>query len=208
MAAAQRSVKTLYARRRSSDRRGMGVASCCGHICVHRPTLYGFCKVSSSTRRIVLVATLLAPICAAVPAEAARLVRQPYLQLMTTESVTVVWKTDVAARCSLALRPLGGATTVVSGSVGTTCVMALTGLEQGTEYGYVPRADGTALLAESVFHTDDPNAPFSFLVIGDSGTGGASQLAVRDRMRATPADFIVHTGDLVYDVGATAEFDP
>src|SRR6185295_20144081 len=64
------------------------------------------------------------------------------------------------------------------------------------------------LLGESVFHTDDPNAPYSFLVIGDSGTGGATQLALRDRMLATPADFILHSGDMVYDDGAAKDFDP
>jgi hypothetical protein len=31
---------------------------------------------------------------------------------------------------------------------------------------------------------------------------------VRDRMAATPADFILHTGDMIYDSGAAADFNP
>ena len=44
----------------------------------------------------------LAKLSLAEPADATNLTRQPYLQLMTSSSVTVVWKTDVAAKCSLA----------------------------------------------------------------------------------------------------------
>jgi hypothetical protein len=41
------------------------------------------------------------------------LTRGPYLQLLTTNSVTVVWNTDTTAACSLAIRPLGGTSTIL-----------------------------------------------------------------------------------------------
>ena len=153
--------------------------------------------------RAVLAAVLLA-----APASAAKLTRGPYLQLLTTHSVTVVWNTSSAAACSLAIRPLSGATTVIQGSTGTICSVAVEGLLAGTQYGYVPRADGAALDSESVFRTDDPTRPYTFLVIGDSGDGSSHQDDVRDRMLATPADFLLHTGDMVYDTGAPEDFDP
>jgi len=136
------------------------------------------------------------------------LTRGPYLQRLTTTAVTVVWNTDVPAACSLAIRPLGGTAAVIPGETGTVCAIPVTGLSPGTQYAYVPHADGVPLDAESVFRTDDPRRPFSFLVVGDSGSGGAAQAAVRDRMLKTTADFVVHTGDMVYPEGAADDFDP
>jgi hypothetical protein len=137
-----------------------------------------------------------------------RLVRGPYLQLLTDRSVTVVWKTDVPAACSLAIRGAGRPERIVEGAVGTTCAVAAGGLEPGGTYAYVPRADGMPVADAATFHTDDPARAFSFLVLGDSGTGGAEQSAVRDRMLATTADFILHTGDMAYPRGEAASFDP
>src|SRR5437773_9149241 len=125
-----------------------------------------------------LGAAMLGALLAAAPARAAMLTRGPYLQLLTTHSVTVVWNTDVAAACSLTIRPVDGATTTVAGKTGTVCAIAVDGLSPGTEYAYTPQADGGPLGPESVFRTDDPARPFRFLVIGDSGSGDANQRAV------------------------------
>ena len=139
---------------------------------------------------------------------AATLTRGPYLQLLTTHSVTVVWNTDVAAACSLTIRPIDGSTTTIGGDTGTVCAVAVDGLVAGGQYAYVPNADGAPLRTESVFHADDPTAPFTMLVFGDSGEPGPSQNSLRDRMLATPADVIVHTGDMIYPAGTAADFDP
>jgi len=151
---------------------------------------------------------LVAALLAAAPAGAATLTRGPYLQLLTTYSVTVAWNTDVAAACSLTMRPLDGSTTTISGDTGTVCAIAVDGLVPGAQYGYVPNADGVPLRTESVFHADDPTAPFTMLVFGDSGDAAPSQFAVRDRLLATPADVIVHTGDMIYPDGMATNFDP
>ncbi len=144
----------------------------------------------------------------ASPAPAAQLSRGPYLQLLTSRSVTIVWHTDTAGTCGLSLTSSGGPPRTITGARGTVCALAVDGLAPGTFYHYVPTADGTPLAPESSFRTDDPVAPFVFMVLGDSGTGDASQLAVRDRMLGTPADFVLHTGDMVYEDGAAADFDP
>jgi predicted phosphodiesterase len=136
------------------------------------------------------------------------LVRGPYLQLLTPESVTIVWETDVPVVCGLEIGPAGGAATVIAGATGTVCAIDVESLSRGTLYAYTPLADGAPLDAPSVFRTDDPSRPFSFLVVGDSGSGGSKQADVRDAMEATPADFILHTGDMVYDDGAAEDFDP
>jgi hypothetical protein len=57
---------------------------------------------------------------------------------------------------------------------------------------------------ESAFGTDDPVRPFTFQVVGDSGSHDPAQLAMRDRMLATPADFILSTGDMIHESGLRA----
>jgi hypothetical protein len=151
---------------------------------------------------------VLALLLVATPAAAVTLTRGPYLQLLTTESVTVVWRTDVPAACSLTVRPPVGDPSVIIGSTGTDCAVTVGDLSAGTEYGYTPHADGIALDDESTFRTDDPDRPFAFIAIGDSGSGNADQRRVRDVMLDLPADLVIHTGDMIYNNGEAANFDP
>jgi 3',5'-cyclic AMP phosphodiesterase CpdA len=155
---------------------------------------------------LVSVVTLLA----AARAGAATLTRGPYLQLLTTRSVLIVWKTDARAACSLAIRPLDGLPVVLTGDTDTVCAIAVEGLSPGAGYGYVPLADGEPLADESVFQADHPERPYTFFVLGDFGCSCAAQRAVRDRMLASapPADFILSTGDQVYSDNAAAHRDP
>lgn len=124
--------------------------------------------------------------------------RGPYLQRLTQRSVTVVWRTDAAAACSLAIRADGRPPRTVQGPSGTSCVLEVDGLEPATTYHYKPQADGVGLGGEASFRTDGARGTFAFLVFGDSGCGCPTQFAVRDQMLASPADFLVHTGDMVY----------
>ena len=61
-------------------------------------------------------------------APAATLTRGPYLQLLTTHSVTVVWYTSGPARCGLALTAPDGTTTVLAGNTAAVCVVPVDGL--------------------------------------------------------------------------------
>jgi acid phosphatase type 7 len=161
--------------------------------------------------RVAVRATLAAALALLLwnePAAAATLTRGPYLQLLTTTSVTVVWNTDVPAACALSLGQLDDAPIVLPGHTGTVCAISVTDLTPGTQYAYVPLGDGVPLDEEWVFRTDDPTRPFAFLAIGDSGCGCLPQLALRDRMLATPADFAIHTGDMVYEDGEPENFNP
>src|SRR5262245_18695778 len=111
-----------------------------------------------------------------------RLTRGPYLQLLTTTAVTVVWNTDAPAGCSVAIRRPERAARVVAGDRRRVCAVRLTGLTPGEAYTYVPQADGAALGREATFRTDHPDRPFSFAVLGDSGSADASELAVVHRV--------------------------
>jgi hypothetical protein len=161
-------------------------------------------------RTVIIV--LVGLLAAASPAAAVQLARGPYLQLLTTDAVTVVWRTDVDAECGLEIRAPEGVegdpARVFSGNHGRACAVRATDLSPGTSYAYVPLGDGSALDIESVFRTDDPELPFAFAVLGDSGSGRAAQWAVRDRMLEHPLDFILHTGDMVYRDGEAKDYDP
>jgi hypothetical protein len=122
--------------------------------------------------------------------------------------MTVVWKTQTAERCGLMLRLPDGAQRTIAGETGQRCVITADGLVPGVRYGYVPLADGAPVDDESAFRVADPDGPFAFLVVGDSGCGCDAQREVAERMQAVPADFILHTGDMVYRDGAPEDYDP
>jgi hypothetical protein len=162
--------------------------------------------------RALLVLIVLLHVQAAAATEGAggsrcTVTRGPYLQLLTTDGVTVVWHTDRPSRCGVEFKQLGGAPRVVTGAHDDICVVRLRDLESGVRYAYMPLADGVPVEGVSTFRTDDPNLPFTFLVLGDSGTGGRGQRAVRDRMLMHPANFVLHAGDVVYDDGAAEDYD-
>src|SRR5207249_9850452 len=96
------------------------------------------------------------------------LTRGPYLQLLTTHSVTVAWNTDVASACSLTIRALDGPAATIAGDTGTVCAIAVDGHVPGGRYDYVPNADRGPLGTESVFHAADPSAPSTTPRPGDS----------------------------------------
>jgi hypothetical protein len=142
-------------------------------------------------------------------ASANELTRGPYLQLATASSATIVWRTADAAPCVLEIGAPAAAPRTITGDTETTCAVAIDGLLPGTTYAYVTRAGAEVLGSEGSFRTDDPGAPFTFVVIGDHGTHTtSSQPAVRDRMVALAPDLIVSTGDMIYDEGAAEDFDP
>ncbi len=112
-----------------------------------------------------------------------------------------------------------GARALHSGPPGTWQYEATVGgLKPDTAYGYeildrekvVTPADGSCVLRTN----PEPGAerPFSFWVVGDSGTGSESQKGVHRSFKAWRAqakrdvDFCVHVGDMAYLSGRDAEF--
>jgi hypothetical protein len=165
---------------------------------------YGLARRLAAILGVALAGLLLR---AVAPASGPTLTRGPYLQLLGTDSVTIVWNTSAAAGCAVAVRALDGAERTVGGGRGAVCAIAVAGLVPGTAYAYTPLADGVPLRTESVFQTDGPARPFTFLVVGDSGSGGVHQYAVAAAMASTPAAFVLHTGDMVYRNGEAENFD-
>ncbi len=141
-------------------------------------------------------------------AYAITLTRGPYTQLGYTNTITIIWKTDVNGDSwvDYGLTPAYGAT-VGNASGVQTHVVTLTNLQPGTNYCY-RIASGATYLATPQFQTSKlPGTPFRFVMTGDSGSGSANQWNVATRMRDALPDLAIHGGDIVYDNGEEANYD-
>jgi hypothetical protein len=153
---------------------------------------------------------------------AAVLVRQPYLQQLTTESVTIMWATREAGVAEVRFQPASGgeirsvaaASTLFAATVtGMTAdyyqhQATLPGLDSGTAYRYDILVDGIDLNPDpDEFTTPPPSGTgsVSFVVFGDSGSGTTSQRKLAELMaadfRSDRWDLAIHTGDIVYPSG-------
>ncbi len=135
----------------------------------------------------------------------------PMLQDVGTNNVTVVWWHNRAESAALTLRDPGGQLRRVPAQrVGTRFEARIDGLQPSTAYAYwvecgVQTRDNPQTPGR--FRTAPlPGAPFSFLVFGDSGSGKASQYRLAEVMNRHPADFALHTGDLVYRKGERRDY--
>ncbi len=144
--------------------------------------------------------------------------RQPYLQLGTPGSMTLVWRTDVPTNSRVRYGTTLGLLdrSVESSVTSTDHAVTLTGLAPAARYYYDvgstagPHAGGTA---EHYFDTSPPagsSTPFRVWVVGDSGLGNLAQAQVRDAMLAAtgshPPDLFLHMGDIAYYSGTDSEF--
>lgn len=146
------------------------------------------------------------------------LVRGPYLQMATSTSVVVRWRSTVASDSRVVF---GTSTASLTGSATNASVttehqVALTGLTPSTRYFYA--------IGSTTFITDGPFTGFQFItppavgteapariwVIGDSGTPGWVANNVRDGYRQftgnTPTSLWVMLGDNAYQNGTDTEY--
>ena len=157
------------------------------------------------------------------PSSAATLLRQPYLQRMSADAVTVVWATYEAGAAEVRYAPASGgptatapATTTLYAATRTQMAQdyyqheaTLNGLSSATTYRYDVYLDGLDLTDVSdEFTTAPPNGSgtVSFVVFGDSGSGNQNQQRLADRIAADFQrgrwDLALHTGDIVYPKGS------
>jgi len=85
-------------------------------------------------------------------------------------------------------------------------VCSFTGLELGTEYRYRVRCRGSTI-AEGFFTTRQPRGhKIRFAAFGDNSFGEISDRAVAFQAYRANPDFIMNTGDNVYDAGLDTEY--
>jgi hypothetical protein len=170
--------------------------------------------------RCLLAATVLALFPGtATPGHAApALVRGPYLQSATPDSIVVRWRTDTATdsrmQYGLTLGELEFAE--ADPALVTDHAVTLTDLAPDTKYYYAIGDAGGVLAGGADCHFTTPpsgNKPVRIWAIGDAGTASAGSfgvLAVRDAYAAftgaRPTDVWLMLGDNAYYSGTDAEY--
>ena len=124
----------------------------------------------------------------------------PYSQNVTPSGIVLMWETEPAADSKVAYGPMGApADTVTSEGPEGVHEVTLTGLLPGTRYRYRAFAEGLST-PEAVFTTPAPaDTAFSFLLYGDSRNNPEVHSALVAQMVQHPVDFVLHSGDFVYD---------
>ncbi len=175
---------------------------------------------------IKLLMVLCLFVVSSVPAIAA-VTREPYLQMVTPTSMTIVWQTDLnspndsrvqygTAFGILNQTALGSATISPSNSGVKNHIVTIAGLSSSAKYFYNVgtvtnneiQGGGTTNHFFLTAPTVGSAVPFRTWVLGDSGNASSNQIAVRDAMlNKTPSpDIILHMGDIAYDDGTDTEF--
>jgi 3',5'-cyclic AMP phosphodiesterase CpdA len=125
--------------------------------------------------------------------------RGPYLQSGATSSVLVVFHTGRRCRGLVEFGRPPALDRRATGGTGTRHVVGLTGLEPATRYDYRVGCDGERASGPWSFTTyPDGPAPFTFAVLGDSGTGSEAQRAVARLIEGWAPALVLHVGDLIY----------
>lgn len=139
----------------------------------------------------------------------ANIIKGPYLQQVTSDSIVVMWETDVAAGSRVDF----GGTFVEDATPATIHEMQLTGLVADTVYSYTVTS-GTTTSPMSIFSTaPDALRSFRFVAYGDTRTQYTEHAAVVQAIINSAPEFVIHVGDLVtdgrtYDLWETEFFDP
>jgi len=150
-----------------------------------------------------------------LPAATPVITRGPYLQSLTTTSVVVRWRTDVAVESRVRY---GTDSTELNDSAAMTNattehIVSLARLDPDTRYFYALQANGQTLLESiNLFFITAPvtNRPVRIWVIGDSGTGDINAMLVRDTFYAYASnrytDVWLALGDNAYVSGTDADY--
>lgn len=166
-------------------------------------------------RRTLLAAALGVLVAHRSASAAAAVRRRPYVQNLRRTRATIRWTTYGPGAASVQIRDAEGPEQVVqcqsqelaSEATGLDYTYfkhtaVITGLKPGTEYSYRILVDGEVCEQDDdlVFRTAGTN-PFTFLAIGDTGTGSGQQATLAKRIQAENPRLLIHTGDLVYPYG-------
>jgi hypothetical protein len=132
----------------------------------------------------------------------ANVTRGPFLQNTTTNSAQIAWKT--ANRSAAAVEfgtNLNNLERIEVDLAETNHIATLANLQPDTLYQYriINRFGARETHSEwSTLRTFKLNGRVRFNVIGDSGWGTLPQFQIAEQLEGSPADFLMHVGDIVY----------
>jgi predicted phosphodiesterase len=140
----------------------------------------------------------------------ARVSAGPLVQMAAPDGVTFVWYTTRPVVCRAVVTIDGRPQGFDAAVDGNRHQARVTGLAPGMSYPYEIWAGDRRLIGDLAFQTNRTGGErFTFLVLGDSGMGNREQYLLGGLMARTlpPADFVLHTGDLVYPDGARERYE-
>lgn len=143
-----------------------------------------------------------------------RLVHPPRVQMLTAESFSLVFRVHPATPITVEVTPADGQSAAREFSavnVANDYTASITGLAPGQYYHYqivaYSEAQTRLVLKQGRTRTAPPaEGAFRALVFGDSGSGLSAQWKLARLIPGMDPDLILHTGDVVYDDGATEDF--
>ncbi len=146
---------------------------------------------------------------AAPGANAAELLRGPYLQQVSSTSATVVFEVDEEYEAEVRFGPvddLDGSLT--SDDMYTHHELTLEGLTPDTTYTYSIRVDGEVLSYGHQLNTAPPEGePFRFVAFGDTRSDHDAHREVMAAIGLEEFDALLHTGDLTSRGNDVLEWD-
>jgi predicted phosphodiesterase len=130
--------------------------------------------------------------------------------MASTDTITLIWYTTRPAQCAVYVN-IGGEERVEPAQADSSRNrVRLTGLAPGLQYNYEIRVGERKLTHGLAFQTNRaPDEKYTFLVFGDSGMGTRAQYLLATQMANAlpPADFLLHTGDMVYPAGSRRDYE-
>ncbi|MES2630108.1 MAG: T9SS type A sorting domain-containing protein [Bacteroidota bacterium] len=148
---------------------------------------------------------------------AAAIVRGPYLQTGTSESIIIHWQTDEPTNSKVTYGPTANSHphSVTDTAQTTEHIVKLTGLTPYTKYYYTIGSTTVKIQGDSANYfmtspTPGAEGKYTFWVTGDCGTSSTNQKNVRDRYNTYIGNGVTNgwllLGDNAYNSGTESEF--
>lgn len=140
----------------------------------------------------------------------ARVIEGPMVQAPTPQGASLVWYLSRPAECRLIVTVVDEDRDIEVERDGRRCVAQIDNLSPGRRYPYRILV-GSRRLTDDLAFTTPPaaNRPYAFIAFGDSGKGTRVQYLLAGEMARSqpPADFLLHTGDIVYPDGGRDRYN-
>lgn len=161
--------------------------------------------------RLLSRLTLCVAIALPALAQAAAVVRGPFLQQTTPESTLVVVNTDATATVRVIAEPPGAAAITAESANATHHVVRVAGLPPASDVPYRVEVDGAGAKTGTIHTPGEPGTAAGrravLGVIGDFGTKGPNETGNAAQLANRGVDALLTVGDNSYPDGAAGEWD-
>ena len=169
-------------------------------------------RLLTAARRAAMLALVGSWLAASV-ASSTTLTRNPYVNVVTPSSASIAWKTDATTLGAVVYtKDFQSSVTVTEAFMDTFHLVNVTGLDPSTIYFYRVVAGSDTLTEWNDYFQTAPApgaaTPFTFAALGDLGTATTDQMDVAAVLNGFAPNFAILTGDIIYDAGEAANFDP